>query len=80
MPRPTAVWHLWRNTRTMGRTSPPLLARTAGRIDHVRPGRVTPLAAPLFLEPGRMPVAGEGRERLAEAEAERLMAAAGLSD
>ena len=32
----------------------------------------------LFLEPGRIPVQGEGRERLAEAAAARLMQAAGL--
>lgn len=55
-----------------------MLARTAGRIDHVILDRVTPLAAPLFLEPGRVPVVGEGRERMLEEETERLMAAAGL--
>ncbi|THD85009.1 ligase-associated DNA damage response DEXH box helicase [Aliigemmobacter aestuarii] len=56
-----------------------MIARTEGRIDLVRLDRVTPLAAPLFLEPGRIPVQGEGRERLAEAAAERLMKAAGLA-
>ena len=55
-----------------------MLARVAGRIDVVRPGSVTPLAAPLLLEPGRIPVEGAGRERIAEAAAARLMAAAGL--
>ena len=55
------------------------LSQVAGRIDLVRLDRVTPLAAPLFLEPGRIPVQGEGRERLAEAAAARLMAAAGLA-
>ncbi len=55
------------------------LARVGGRIDLLRLRSVTPLAAPLFLEPGRVPVQGEGRERLAEAAAERLMAAAGLA-
>lgn len=55
------------------------LTQVAGRIDLVRLDRVTPLAAPLFLEPGRIPVQGEGRERLAEAAAARLMAAAGLA-
>jgi ATP-dependent Lhr-like helicase len=55
-----------------------MLARVAGRIDVVCPGRVTPLAAPLFLEPGRVPVEGAGRERMAEATAARLMAEAGL--
>ena len=56
-----------------------LLARVQGRIDLHRLDRVTPFAAPLMLEPGRVPVAGEGRQRLAEAEAARLMAAAGLT-
>lgn len=55
-----------------------MLARVQGRIDLQRLDRVTPFAAPLMLEPGRVPVAGEGRQRLAEAEAARLMAAAGL--
>jgi ATP-dependent Lhr-like helicase len=31
-----------------------------------------------LLEPGKVPIAGEGRERLLEDEAERLMAEAGL--
>jgi ATP-dependent Lhr-like helicase len=30
-----------------------MLARTSGRVDHVVLDRVTPLAAPLFLEHGR---------------------------
>jgi ATP-dependent Lhr-like helicase len=55
-----------------------MLARIEGRIDHVVLDRVTPLAAPLFLEPGRVPVEGEGRERMVAEQAERLMAAAGL--
>ncbi|MBT8460136.1 MAG: ligase-associated DNA damage response DEXH box helicase [Boseongicola sp.] len=57
-----------------------MLERTNGRTDHVVLNRVTPLAAPLFLEPGRVPVFGEGRERLVEQEAERLMQASGLDD
>jgi len=56
-----------------------MLARVAGRIDVVRPGRVTPLAAPLLLEPGRIPVEGAGRERMATELAARLMAEAGLA-
>jgi ATP-dependent Lhr-like helicase len=56
-----------------------MLARTRGRIDHVILDRVTPLAAPLFLEPGRVPIAGEGRERMLAEEAARLMEAAGLA-
>ncbi|MFN3641431.1 MAG: ligase-associated DNA damage response DEXH box helicase [Gemmobacter sp.] len=56
-----------------------MLARVAGRIDHVHLTRVTPLAAPLLLEPGRVPVQGEGRARLADAAAARLLAEAGLA-
>ncbi|MBF9046144.1 ligase-associated DNA damage response DEXH box helicase [Rhodobacterales bacterium LSUCC0031] len=55
-----------------------MLARIAGRIDHVRLPRVSPLAAPLFLEPGRIPIAGMADQRLLEAEAARLMTTAGL--
>jgi ATP-dependent Lhr-like helicase len=57
-----------------------MLARTGGRIDHVALDRVTPLAAPLFLEPGRVPIDGLANERLLAEEAERLMAAAGLGE
>ncbi|MFV0383544.1 ligase-associated DNA damage response DEXH box helicase [Paracoccus sp. (in: a-proteobacteria)] len=49
------------------------------RHDHRMPGRVTPLAAPLLLEVGKVPISGQGRERLAEAEAAALMAEAGLA-
>ena len=56
-----------------------LLARTSGQIDLRRLPRLSPLSAPLFLEPGRIPVQGQGRERLAEEAAERLMRAAGLA-
>ncbi len=55
-----------------------MLTRSGGRVDHVILGRVTPLAAPLFLEAGRIPIQGEGRERILAAEADRLMAEAGL--
>ncbi len=55
-----------------------MLARTAGRIDHVVLPRITPFAAPLFLERGYVPVEGAAGERLLAAEAERLMNAAGL--
>jgi ATP-dependent Lhr-like helicase len=56
-----------------------MLARVGPRIDLKRLARVTPLAAPLFFEPGRIPVQGEGRDRLASAQAQALMAAAGLA-
>ena len=57
-----------------------MLARTAGRIDHVMPGRVTPLAAPLFLEKGRVPVQGAAAERLLEEGVARLMETAGIAE
>ncbi|RYH01146.1 ligase-associated DNA damage response DEXH box helicase [Salipiger sp. IMCC34102] len=57
-----------------------LLTRTAGRVDHVTLTRPTPLAAPLLLEAGRIPVAGAGRERLMEETAARLMQDAGIAD
>ncbi|MCB2116679.1 MAG: ligase-associated DNA damage response DEXH box helicase [Rhodobacteraceae bacterium] len=55
-----------------------LLSRVGPRIDHLALSRVTPLAAPLFLEHGRVPVDGAARERLVEETAARLMAEAGL--
>src|SRR5690606_31427851 len=55
-----------------------MLARTGGRIDHVRVPHVTPLAAPLLLEIGKVTVSGEAEERLLAAEAKALMAEAGL--
>lgn len=56
-----------------------MIARIDGRIDLLRLPRVTPFAAPLFLEQGRTPVEGAAQERLLAEETERLMAAAGLS-
>jgi ATP-dependent Lhr-like helicase len=56
-----------------------MLDRVGTRIDHVALRRVSPLAAPLFLEPGRIPVHGSGRERLVSEAAQRLMAEAGLA-
>lgn len=53
-----------------------LLARP--RIIHSTPAHVTPLAAPLLLEAGKVPIRGLGAERLLEAEASRMMAEAGL--
>jgi ATP-dependent Lhr-like helicase len=55
-----------------------MLARVQGRIDTRRLSRVSPLAAPLFLEPSKVPVDGKGRERLAEDAARALLRAAGL--
>ena len=50
-----------------------------GRIDHMALDRVTPLAAPLFLEVGRVPVEGAAQERLLAEEVSRLMETAGIS-
>jgi ATP-dependent Lhr-like helicase len=52
--------------------------RIQGRVDLLRLSRVTPLSAPLFLEPGRVPVNGLADERLLAEEAAALMAEAGL--
>ena len=56
-----------------------LLTRIGPRIDLVRLKKVTPLAAPMFLEQGRVPVAGGGRDRLARDVAAQLMREAGLA-
>ncbi|MBS0565374.1 MAG: ligase-associated DNA damage response DEXH box helicase [Proteobacteria bacterium] len=56
-----------------------MLARIGGRIDLLRLPRVTPLAAPLLLEVGKVRLQGRARERLMEEEAARLMAEAGLA-
>ncbi len=55
-----------------------MLERTRGQIEHRKLTRPSPLAAPLFLEVGKVPVLGAARERLLEEEAERLIAAVGL--
>ena len=56
-----------------------MIARVGTRIDHKVLSRVTPLAAPLFLEMGRVPVKGEAEERLLAQESARLMAQSGLA-
>jgi ATP-dependent Lhr-like helicase len=48
------------------------------QIVHSMPPHVTPFAAPLMLEAGRIPIRGTGTERLLDIEAERMMADAGL--
>ncbi len=57
-----------------------MLDRIGPRIDHVQPDRVTPLAAPLFLEMGKVPVKGSAEERLLAEEAQSLMQSAGLEE
>jgi len=56
-----------------------MLARVAGRIDTVRAPHVTPLAAPLLLEVGRVPIRGRAEARLVAEVAEALLAEAGLT-
>ena len=56
-----------------------MLDRTQGRIDHMQLDRVSPLAAPMFLEMGKVPVKGAAEERILAEEAAALMAEAGLS-
>ena len=56
-----------------------MLERIGGRIDHVTLDHVTPLAAPMMLEMGKVPVQGAGRERLMAEAADRLMDAARLN-
>ena len=56
-----------------------MIASVAGRIELRRLPRLSPLSAPLFLEPGKFPIHGQGRERLATDAAHRLMVAAGLN-
>ena len=51
----------------------------APRIDHVALNRPSPLAAPMFLEMGRVPIKGQGRDRLVEDAALKLMQDAGLA-
>jgi ATP-dependent Lhr-like helicase len=55
-----------------------LLARVEGRIDVVQAPHVTPLAAPLLLEAGRVPIKGRGEARLIEEAAAAMLAEAGL--
>lgn len=55
-----------------------LLDRTQG-VDLKRLSRVSPFAAPLFLEAGRVPVDGEATERLLAREAESALSIAGLA-
>ena len=55
------------------------LGRRFDTIDTLRLSHVTPLAAPLFLEVGKVPVNGAAEERLLKEETERLMHIAGLA-
>ncbi len=57
-----------------------LLGQINGRIDHVTTEHVTPFAAPLLLEVGKIPVqSGSAEERLLAEETDALMQDSGLS-
>ena len=56
-----------------------MLTQLAPRIDHLALSRVSPLAAPMMLAMGRVPITGQGRERLVEDAARKLMQDAGLA-
>ena len=56
-----------------------MIGRVGDRIDHRVLSRVTPLAAPMLLEMGRVPVRGAAEERLLAEEAARLMEQSGLA-
>ena len=57
-----------------------MLNRTGGAIDHVILEHLTPLAAPLFLETGRVPIKGSAEEKLLAEETARHLSAAGISN
>ena len=56
-----------------------MLMRYDGKIDHVQAPHVTPLAAPLLLEIGKVPIRGAAEERVLAEAAEQMMSKAGLS-
>ncbi|MFT4716056.1 MAG: ATP-dependent Lhr-like helicase [Paracoccaceae bacterium] len=55
-----------------------MVDRINGNIDHVTCATVTPLAAPLLLEVGKIPIRGAAEEHLLAQAAEQMMAEAGL--
>ncbi|MBY5976250.1 ligase-associated DNA damage response DEXH box helicase [Phaeobacter italicus] len=57
-----------------------MLARTRGRTRLLRLDRISPLAAPLLLEVGKVPVKGAAQEKLLERETEEMMRRAGLTN
>jgi len=56
-----------------------MLARIDCKVDYVTTPQVTPLAAPLLLEIGKVPIRGAAEEHLLAQAAGRMMAEAGLS-
>ncbi|WP_181893164.1 ligase-associated DNA damage response DEXH box helicase [Falsiruegeria mediterranea] len=56
-----------------------MIARVGTHIDLKRLERVSPLAAPLLLEVGKVPVKGSAEEKLLQEESARLMETSGLA-
>jgi ATP-dependent Lhr-like helicase len=56
-----------------------MLTRINGRIDHRALPRVSPLAAPLFLEVGKVPIKGSAQEALLDRYQDAALAEAGLT-
>jgi ATP-dependent Lhr-like helicase len=56
-----------------------MTARVGDRIDHIALKRVSPLAAPLFLEAGKVPIRGLADERLLDDEITKILAASQLN-
>ncbi|MFV1593936.1 ligase-associated DNA damage response DEXH box helicase [Phaeobacter sp. JH20_36] len=57
-----------------------LLSRIKGNITLNRLQQISPLAAPLLLEAGKVPVKGAAQEKLLQRETEELMRSAGLAE
>ena len=57
-----------------------MLERVGDRIEHRHLPHVSPFAAPLLLEVGRIHIQGEGIERILDAETKALFQAAGLKE
>ncbi len=56
-----------------------MTARVGDRIDHIALKRVSPLAAPLFLEAGKVPIRGLADERLLDEEITKILATSQLN-
>ena len=56
-----------------------MISRVGTRIDLLRLNHVTPFAAPLFLEMGKVPIKGTAEEKLLAEESARLLQDSGLS-
>ena len=55
-----------------------MLSRTGGEIRHIKAPHITPLAAPLLLEVGKVPIKGLAEEALLDQTSAKLMSEAGL--